>query len=224
MSQFSFPTGILGFLSASPTGPFGAPLGWQTVYNPRLDSNPLFITARLVVFTILPRSNHFLSASIHGLATASRLPLPRSGSGRRRASWIKVGAQLLLKKIEILPKLLGGSPGRSPGLLGGSGKAVLLGKLVDSMTWRLSPSTGSGFSPVLDRSGPGQARPKSKNAQKTEDNDRFDSRNAVFWAEMDDSLTQVGRRKARRLHPAKLKEIVSASPTAPFGGPNGKTS
>ena len=99
------------------------------------------------------------------------------------------------------------------------------------MTWRISPSPKFGFRPVLFGSGSARLVPRSKNAQKTEDNARFDSKNAVFGAEMDDSLTQAGR-PWLEVHPGKSEEcqkchsqaqLGSKSPrslaTHPFGGP-----
>ena len=131
----------------------------------------------------------------------------------------------------MFPKLLGRPAGRSPGVLGTSWGPVGLGKLVDSMTSKLPPATRLSFGPVLRRSGSARLVPRSKNAQKTEDNARFDSKNAVFWAEMDDSLTQVGR-PWLEVHPGKSEEcqkchsqaqLGSKSPrslaTHPFGGP-----
>ena len=76
---------------------------------------------------------------------------------------------------------LGGSGG-SPGGLGRCWGAVGLGKLVDSMTSKLPPTTKFEFRPVLRRSGSARLVPRSKNGQKTEDNDRFDSKMLVFSA------------------------------------------
>ena len=98
--------------------------------------------------------------------------------------------------------------GRPPGGLGRSGKAVLLGKLVDSMTWRISPTTKFGFRPVLFGSGSARLVPRSKNAQKTEDNARLDSKNAVFGAKMDDS-----RDGQRYFHPSWPAEWPGGTPT-----------
>ena len=63
-----------------------------------------------------------------------------------------------------------------------------------------------------------QARPKSKKAQKTQDNHRFDSRNAFFvqkWT--------IDRRWACMVQASSDTQvegwIVSASPTGPFGAP-----
>ena len=66
------------------------------------------------------------------LSIASRPPLPRSGSGGRRASWVaRGGTNFFLKKMDFF-KPPGGGSGGSPGALGGSGRAVLLGKLRSS--------------------------------------------------------------------------------------------
>ena len=53
--------------------------------------------------------------------------------------------------------LLGGLGG-SGGLVWGVWGAVGLEKLVDSLTWRLSPTTKFGSDPVSLRSGPGMAK------------------------------------------------------------------
>ena len=60
--------------------------------------------------------------------------------------------------------------------------------------------------------------PRSKNGQKTEDNARLDSNNAVFWAEMDDSPTQVGR-PWPELHPPKFEFECLLAQRPPSGAP-----
>ena len=69
------------------------------------------------------------------------------------------------KKIQIISKPSWGSPGRSPGVLGGSWGPVLLEKLVDSMTCKLPPTTRLSFSPVLRRPGPARLVRRSKKVQ-----------------------------------------------------------
>ena len=93
----------------------------------------------------------------------------------------QVGRTIFFEKNIIFRTLLGWSGG-GPGGLGRSGEPVGLEKLVDSMTWRISPSPRFGFRPVFFGSGSARLVRRSKNAQKTEDNARFDSKNAVFCA------------------------------------------
>ena len=93
--------------------------------------------------------------------------------------------------MEFYPKPPGRPPGGSPGLLWGSGRPVGLEKLVDSMTCKLSPTTKFDLAPsfpevqrmfshvslaVFSRF----AVRRSKKVQKTGDNARFATKNAVF--------------------------------------------
>ena len=111
----------------------------------------------------------------------------------------------------MFPKLLGRPAGRSPGVLGTSWGPVGLGKLVDSMTSKLPPATRLSFGPVLRRSGSARLVPRSKNAQKTEDNARFDSKNGRFlakngrfthpsWTMDGPRYTQASPRSAKKCH------------------------
>ena len=98
-----------------------------------------------------------------------------------------------MKKIEIISKTPGGLLGGSPGGLWGLWRPVGLEKLVDSMTCKLTPTTKIDLEPVLLRSGSFQHQKKAhkivrhpKKSKKTGDNDRFDSKNAVFCAKMEE--------------------------------------
>ena len=64
---------------------------------------------------------------------------------------------------------------------------VGLEKPVDSITKAYFPDDQiRGRTQFCEESGSAGLRPRSKNAQKTEDNSLFDSKKAVFWAKMDD--------------------------------------
>ena len=112
-----------------------------------------------------PRSSQFLvSRQGTSLATASRLPLPRSGSGRRRVSCnIIRSPNCFFENNEFFSKPPGRPLWGSGGVSWGSGGPVGLEKLVDSLTRRISPTTKFGFGPVSLRSGPGMAKKSQGN-------------------------------------------------------------
>ena len=85
-----------------------------------------------------------------------------------------------IEKIRILSKTSWEGSGGGFGGSGGSGNPVGLERLVDSMTSKLPPTTKIVFRPVLFGSGSARLVRRSKKVQKTEDNARFDSKNAVF--------------------------------------------
>ena len=100
------------------------------------------------------------------------------------------GQTFFFEKIGFFPKLLGrppggsGGSGRSPGALGGSEKLVLLGKLVDSMTSKLPPTTKLSFSPVLGRPGPGHGQEIPGKSNNFQENHRISKEILVFWPKM----------------------------------------
>ena len=96
-------------------------------------------------------------------------------------------------------------------------------KLVESMTSKRTPAPKMSFRSVLERSGPGLAKKSHEFPRKcsffAEKWTILDENGRFLVQKMDDSLTQVGR-PWPEVHPPKLKDFLSASPTDPFGVPN----
>ena len=152
-----------------------------------------------------------------------------------RLQGANLGPTKKIKKIQIISKPSWGSPGRSPGVLGGSWGPVLLEKLVDSMTCKLPPTTRLSFSPVLRRPGPARLVRRSKKVQTPRIMLVSTPKMPFFGQKRTIHSPKLAGHAPRYTQPSSRMSAKNAIPkpnwplrgppnlaTAPFGGPNGK--